>query len=123
MPRYMRVSKMPHHSMFRYFNVRWPRGAAPRPPNCTPINKESLLAVVETVVVGPWPTLFGHSVKTLKEAADRELYLTEEARLRGELLEVEIRFERAEISEEEYQERVARIKRRLEEIGAKLEEG
>lgn len=118
MPRYMRVSKMPHHSMFRYFNVRWPRGVAPRPPNCTPINKESLVELFT------WPmTLARTSVETVREAAERELYLTEEARLRGNLLEVEIRFERGEISEEEYQERAAKIKRRLEEIGAKLEEG
>ena len=115
---------MPHHSMFRYFKgVRWPRGAAPRPPNCMPQNKDSLWAVVSTVVVGPFPGLMGHGVQRLRETAERELFLTDEARARGALLEAEIRFERGEISEEEYQKRVAKAKRRLEELGAKLEEG
>lgn len=117
MPRRMRVSRMPYHSMFRYFKgAKWPRGAAPRPPNCMPTNKDSLWAGVSTLVVGPLPGLLGHSVKTIKEAAERELYLTKEARLRGALLEVEIRFERGEISEEEYQRRVAQIKKSMEEL-------
>jgi len=88
-----------------------------------PTNKDSLWAAVSTVVVGPFPGLLGDGVKRIRETAERELFLTDEARARGALLEAEIRFERGEISEEDYQERVAKAKTRLEELGAKLEEG
>ncbi|MDI6815473.1 MAG: gas vesicle protein GvpG [Dehalococcoidales bacterium] len=117
MPRYLKISKMPNVSMFRYFGAKWPRGVAPRPPNCLPENKDSLVELFT------WPmSLARTSIQTIRETAERELYLSKEAMLRGELLEVEIRFERGEISEEEYQQRVAKIKRRLEELGAKIEE-
>ena len=113
MPRKMRVSRVPNHSLFRYFGAKWPRGAAPRPPNCRPINKESLIEIFT------WPmTLARTSLETIRETAEREVYLTKEARLRGALLEIEIRFERGEISEEEYQRRVAEIKRRMEKLSA-----
>lgn len=118
MPRKLRISRMPKESMFRYFGARWPRGVAPRPPNCIPENKESLVEIFT------WPmSLARISLETIRETAERELYLNKEALARGELLEVEIRYERSEISEEQYQERVAGIKRRLEELGTKLEEG
>lgn len=117
MPRYLKVSRMPNHSMFRYFDgMKWPRGVAPRPPNCIPENKESLVEFFT------WPmSLARTSLETIRETAEREVYLTEEAKARGALLEVEIRFERGEISEEEYQKRVAEIKKRLEELGVKIE--
>ena len=118
MARRIRVSRVPKHSLFRYFGAKWPRGAAPRPPNCIPQNKDSLWAGVSTLVVGPFPGLLGHDVKRLREAAERELYITREAALRGKLLETEIRFERGEISEEEYQRRVGAIKKRMEELSA-----
>ena len=108
----MKASKVPKGSLFRYFGARWPRGVAPRPPNCIPENKDSLIEIFT------WPmTLARTSLQTIKETAERELRLSKEARARGELLEVEIRFERGEISEDEYQRRVAEIKRRLEELG------
>ena len=118
MPRKLRISRMPNQSMFRYFGARWPRGVAPRPPNCIPENKESLVEIFT------WPmTLARTSLETIRETAERELYLSKEALARGELLEVEMRYEMGEISEAEYQKRVAKLKRRLEELGAKLEEG
>lgn len=116
MPRKLRASNMPNHSMFRYFRAKWPRGVAPRPPNCTPENKDSLIELFT------WPmTLARNSVETIRESAERELYLSKEAIARGELLETEIRFERGELTEPEYQKRIARIKKKLEELRVKLE--
>ena len=103
--------------MFRYFDgMKWPRGVAPRPPNCIPENKESIVELFT------WPmSLARTSLETIRETAERELYLSKEALARGELLEVEIRFERGEITEEEYQKKVAVIKKKLEELGVKIE--
>lgn len=110
------VSRIPSITLPRHWKLwpRWERIEEVARRREAPVGKMGLLGLLAAPVTVPL-RMVSMIAGEMREQAEAER--EPEAGVREELLELSMRHEAGEIGEEEYREREAELRRRLEEIG------